>query len=103
MTFHVGQKVVFVGGGKRSISRAQIDHYKISVPRLKATYTVESVILFEGQECLRLVELNNVHVPTTTGAELAFYGFVFRPVVERKTDISIFQAMLNPSDERVAV
>lgn len=26
----------------------------------------------------------------------------FRPVVERKTDISVFQAMLNPSSDRVS-
>lgn len=30
-----------------------------------------------------------------------FYAWRFRPIVERKTDISGFKAMLNPSNQKV--
>jgi hypothetical protein len=48
---------------------------------------------------LWLDEIKNPVLRYTDGdvGEIPFAAFRFRPVVERKTDISIFTAMLKPS------
>ncbi len=49
--------------------------------------------------CLRLAEIVNpaLHVPPYTPGELTFNVRRFRPLVEHKTDISIFTKLLNPT------
>jgi len=52
---------------------------------------------------LRLDEIVNPITNWITGPdEIAFIAARFRPVTEKKTDISIFTRMLNPSDRKVA-
>jgi hypothetical protein len=41
--------------------------------------------------------INNLHAD----GERAYYSDRFRPLVERKTSIEVFQKMLNPSPEKV--
>jgi hypothetical protein len=102
--FYVGQKVCCVGlGGKQgNMTPQQAALHRINLPVVGKIYTVESIFTAPGgRECLRLVELKNGHVPTTTGDVLGFVSYMFKPVVERKTDISIFKAMLNPKTAEI--
>lgn len=48
------------------------------------------------------VVLYGVGLVEAEASGLGFDARRFRPVVERKTDISIFKAMLNPSKEQVS-
>lgn len=88
--FRVGQKVVCVDG----------DDYGVTVEG--KVYTVASVIP-RGRS-----ERDDAMGPGLTLREALpptpHHGFDarrFRPVVERKTDISIFRALLTPSKEKV--
>lgn len=74
--FHVGQKVVCVQDGFLSQINSGL-----------AIYTVSSVFMDLGVWHITLLEI-------PTAGECAIR---FRPVVTRKTDISIFKAMLKPS------
>lgn len=102
MAFYVGQKVVYLGTGTignniiasaRSPKRDQI----CTIREIDPIY-----IPFHGCPGIRVEEVVNESVrwsgiliePCRTSDN-------FRPVVERKTDISIFTAMLTPSTERV--
>lgn len=98
--FIVGQKVVCVGGfPDREIQRAKEDG--VYLPAKGAIYTIRDMepgadwwtrhLVF-----IRLVELvNTPHV--VDGIEPSFSAGGFRPVVEKKADISIFTAMLAPA------
>lgn len=104
MTFYVGQKVVCVDDDwrmflpfwmrvKAAFRRRDTD------PRRGGIYHVREVLMKDDQPWLRLAEIRN-------RAELGFVepmymGRCFRPVVERKTDISIFTAMLTPAKKAV--
>jgi len=99
--FTVGQKVVLVRSfGAISSLRAAVDG--VTLPVQGVTYTVREFDpdLSNGVLCIRLVELMN-EPHDWDGLEPSFEASLFRPVVERKTDISCFKAMLNPSKEQV--
>lgn len=88
MSFHVGQKVVCVDAapdaGKRWVSSEQ--------PVVGAIYTVSAAEFtspINGRRCIGIAELS---APRSGGHRTSR----FRPIVERKTDISIFTAMLKP-------
>lgn len=92
MTFRVGQKVVCV--------RTMPGHRRMETgvyPEEGPVYVVRSIFYFEGRALLRLQGIDNTHLHYTDGIEPGFNAKNFRPVVERKTDISIFTAMLKPS------
>lgn len=98
--FHVGQKVVCVDA---EFQRG--DFYDATTLPVEGTvYTVRDV--FEpvpGAICIRLDEIvNDVEDFECGMMEAGFMVRRFRPVVERKTDISIFKAMLNPSKQRIS-
>lgn len=94
MAFRVGQKVVCVdgspavGGGTWGLE-----------PQKGSVYEIRNIGtgLVHGQPTLMfgIVELDG----TVPG--VFWRASRFRPVVERKTDISIFTAMLNPSKQTV--
>lgn len=85
--FYVGQKVVCVNDDP--------DNYGRPVIVVKGqVYTVSRAFDWLGVRALLFVEVS-------PGGEPGWCASRFRPVVERKTDISIFTAMLNPSDKRV--
>lgn len=73
-----------------------------NVPEPGGAYTVRSIRqgLQTGVTLLLLAELDNSHMPVK-GLEPGFDSRYFRPLIERKTDISVFQAMLNPSKTEV--
>lgn len=95
MTFHVGQKVVCVESfcGQGEGVRRWPDHVTKD-----GVYTVRQFfVLYDQLACLYLDEFV---APIAFGREVPFEAKYFRPVIERKTDISIFTALLTPSPER---
>ena len=98
--FYVGQKVVCTA--RREWKAKTI--YPM-VPRRGEVYTVREVTHF-GSPGLRLVEIVNPPMHHTEGylevcwAQYDIDGHAeFRPVVERKTDISIFREMLREVEQ----
>lgn len=89
MTFRVGQRVVCVDDGPHRDGTP-------SALRGGAIYTVHKCFQHRLGIGVLLVE---VDLPRRFAG---FYATRFRPAVERKTDISIFTAMLTPSPERVS-
>lgn len=97
--FHVGQKVVCIDDSPC---------YGWPCPlRLRQVYTVKSVQhVFGRYKGVRgwfdTVSVHEANGLTAGGWEHqdGFAAQRFRPVVERKTDISIFQAMLEPKKAR---
>lgn len=100
MNFHIGQKIVFVGPGDYASFRA----LGMSVPEYRKTYTIRArppgACACCGEPGLYLCEIVNPPFLWRDGLlECGFCRYDFRPLVERKTDISIFQKML--TDNRV--
>jgi hypothetical protein len=93
--FRVGQKVVCIRRRQGDLFDGEHD------PVLGQVYTIRSLSYWEGMLGLHLEEIINPIVMTRCGIlERCFYAYRFRPVVERKTSIEIFTAMLNPSKTR---
>lgn len=72
-------------------------------PKAGVVYTIRS--LFEAkteQLCIRLVEILNPLREYNEGyMEAGFVADNFRPLCDKKTDISIFEAMLKPNKVNV--
>lgn len=98
MAFYVGQKVEFVG--------PSLEGYGFGweiMPKIGGVYTIREIVSSAlGHQGFKLVEIVNRPAQyRQRHDECNFIATRFRPIVERKTDISIFTDMLNPSDERV--
>lgn len=112
--FTVGQKVVVIKRDdltEREIkSREAAKRAGVIFPEAGKVYTVRNVysdVFINGEVTvgLHLVEIrNDPRMKFSTGrvGEIGFNASCFRPLVHRKTDISIFKAMLNPSKEQVS-
>lgn len=87
--FHVGQKVVCIFHMPENRRRADGVY-----PEKNGVYVIRSIFPdpVYGRELLRFEELTNPICDF--GMEAGFDAAKFRPIVERKTDISIFTAML---------
>lgn len=98
--FYVGQKVVCVndkplagfapfGGAEKLI--------------VGAVYTIARILV--DSHDIEIVHLEEVHRDQQSiedwGPDCGYRAVRFRPIVEKKTDISIFTAMLNPSERKV--
>jgi hypothetical protein len=108
MTFHVGQKVVRVSTPHSSgtINRRVAEAHGATFPVFGQVYTVRLVRVDpDNKEVLLLVECDNSHMAGIGFGPLepGFASHNFRPVVERKTDISIFTAMLDRTPSRETV
>jgi len=86
MTFRVGQKVVCVDASNTGGKLSENEIYTVAV--------VDTAPISRSQT-LWPAELGPR--PRDGG----WYARRFRPIVERKTDISIFTAMLNPSKQEI--
>jgi len=85
MAFYVGQKVVCVDAHPDFLLKGVI-------------YTISRVgLLTHGETGVNLAEVDTSACPHDVG----FRATRFRPLVERKTDISIFTDMLRTADEQV--
>jgi len=99
--FRVGQKVTMVRQFSPNVAaRAALDG--TTLPSYGVVYTVRGIEPdgIDGDDYLWLVELTN-KPHWSDGIEPNFGSTLFRPVVETKTDISIFKAMLTDQPERV--
>lgn len=99
LDWHVGMKVVAVGGaqdGPRQIKNAPAD---AQIPKLGCVYTIRQMNMWPDGLTILLEELDNSHLIARGFGiiEPGFNAAKFRPVQNRKTDISIFTQMLNPS------
>jgi hypothetical protein len=107
MTFRVGQKVVRVLCGPTTIGEWINKYGPISYPDVGDIVTIRAIFDLHrtGKTVLLFVEHDNsgnaAMVRDCGGQEPGFPAYYFRPLAERKTDISIFTAMLNPSKRRV--
>lgn len=107
--FHVGQKVVCIND---KLGEFRLPGFKYEEkPTLDGLvagriYTVRDVFddPVTKQPLLRLVEIirpRGCDSRKFANIEAGFHAARFKPVVERKTDISIFKAMLNPQKTEV--
>lgn len=95
--WHVGMKVVCIREWDHTPGNA--------CPQVGAVYTIRAIEVCDegtGDLFLQFHEIINPQCWWPNGyGELSFWEGGFRPVVKRKTDISIFTAMLNPADDLV--
>lgn len=99
MTFHVGQKVVCVDDAWTDL----LDHERCL--KRGAIYIVRWVGAFtygiETRLCIRVEGIHRGFDPwqpfDQDSYDMPFWSRRFRPIVEKKTDISVFTALLNPS------
>jgi hypothetical protein len=96
VTFDVGQKVICISDDWQQAMR----HFVPNIPRKGGIYHVrgyDPIVVAPdciGHEYIWLCEITN---PRVGVSEPSFLAAHFRPVLERKTNISIFTAMLNPA------
>lgn len=101
MNFRIGQKVVCVRKAKYPNS---LHGDEITV-KVGVVYTIRELYAIpeNGHLGLRFLEIRNEPRQYLNAfMECGFYANRFRPLVERKTDISIFTRMLTPSKEKVS-
>ena len=91
MSFHVGQKVVCVDasvngrGDKPALVEGNI-------------YTIAHIVTVNDKVGFNLIE---AQIPKPLRIFYPAYRATrFRPVIERKTDISVFTALLNPANHK---
>lgn len=100
--FHTGQKVVHVGFPTETFwerLRAWWWPQPPECPEVGEVYTIVNIISGPWDHpCLELLELPS---PATEHWEAGFSSEGFRPVVKRKTSISVFTQMLTPTPEPV--
>lgn len=96
--FHINQRVVCIQNF--GDDPHPLIHLVPNLPRKGGIYHVrEFTPEYRPGPWILLREIVN---PPVYGLEPNWAAHCFRPVIERKTDISIFEAMLNPSDRKVA-
>lgn len=95
MAFYVGQRVVCVDN---TLAPGVVIRSGETIPQLEVVYRIREIIEWHGKARLRLVDIVNPKCRYARGfaEEAMFAARKFRPVVEPKTDISIFTAMLKP-------
>jgi len=97
MTFRIGQKVVSI----LDWSNLKHKYPQIVFPVLNGVYTIRDIDTRGDGFSLRFEEFVNpeMWLTTSSGKLIGEPGFAvvhFRPLIERKTDISVFTAMLKP-------
>lgn len=106
--FVVGQKVVAVGRKapakptRRSVPRPEGNALGASYPEIGKIYTIRQINAWDDGVVVLLEEVCNRRFIGLKGSKIepGFPAECFRPVIDRKTDISQFKAMLNPSKVR---
>jgi hypothetical protein len=99
VNYRIGQKVV-------CIHEPNSEYYKRTCARRpveKGVYTVRGTMTAHGEVGLYLEEIiNQPYFFLNAGyVEQGFHHQHFRPVVETKTDISIFKKMLTPNTREI--
>lgn len=98
MALYPGQKVEFIGRGNYARLPSSEER-----PRHGVVYTVRDVYIHESEPGVVGVRLSEIVRPRHPiyPVEKGWDATEFRPIVERKTDISIFTKMLTPDKEEV--
>lgn len=95
MSFHVGQKVVCINDKPREPNTRWFGG---EAPVVGQTYTIKRVYVFNGCPSVWLEEVaRHQRSLAIHGTDVGYGAYRFRPVIERKTSIDIFTAMLTPS------
>ena len=84
--FHTGQKVAFIGGVFPDRDAIQLSNKKV--------YTVHSYCKNGRHGNEEGIHLNEVHNTSSSKRCSCYSAHEFRPIVEKKTDISVFTEML---------
>lgn len=85
----VGQKVVCVYNGSDEPGSWFGD-----IPKVNHIYTICGFEVVDGVDCLLLEEIRNKYITNNGDISEAYAAYRFRPLVEKKTDISIFSEIL---------
>lgn len=97
MTFRVGQKVVCIDEPRAS-QKAMWPNS--NWPSKANVYTIRAINVWPDNTLLRLEEVDNRHLEgVLSSIEPGFPAKHFRPVVERKTDITVFTEILREASE----
>lgn len=96
MVFYVGQKVVCVDAGESKFSCTPTPTFLTE----GAVYEIESIAPAPNGFPGFAVQLVGIRDETK---RWGFASYRFRPVVERKTSIEVFTAMLNPAQQKERV
>ena len=96
--FRIGQRVVCVDTTCRGMTGRPVSYWI----KEGSIYTIRWIGHWEcpfypGGICVRLEEIER---PSEHWGDCPFYADRFRPLVEKKTDISVFKALLNPVQEK---
>ncbi len=101
--FRIGQKVVCIEMDRLYPEGVEPVDEPIQ-PQVGRVYTVRQMLLgvVGNLPCIKVEEIPDHHVHVRLNGELLLGDVVFdaagfRPSVEKKTDISIFKSILNPS------
>lgn len=103
--FYIGQKVVCIAKGdwSNAIKNHSAGGQSITVPKAGVIYTIREIYTdpFTGRTGIRLAEVVNDSITRWANyklyMEIGWHEHEFRPLRERKTDISIFRKLLGPS------
>lgn len=107
MTFYVGQKVVRVPVSdevRKSTSPYLKDKATNGTPEIGGVYTIRAINIWPSKTILRFQEFDYSHLIGVglVHIEPGWNSLGFRPIVERRTDISIFTKMLGPRMKRLS-
>jgi hypothetical protein len=103
--FRVGQKVVCVREPCPGHER-RFAYPDEQIPKFGSVYTIRDALMIQGESCpqYRLQEIVNPVYRYSQGAmECTYPHAAFRPVIERKTDISCFTQILDKVNKRETV
>lgn len=87
--FHVRQKVVCVCNHNIGLGCWLRD-----IPKVNHIYTIRGFEVANGIDCLLLEEITNRYLTEGGTYSEAYAASRFRPLVDKKTDISIFNEIL---------
>ncbi len=105
MTFRVGQKVVCVVD--QGEWNTKLVATKITLPVKNGIYTIREIyqgVTKTGECYVTLNEIVNPKVWHIFGKEEhRFFSEAFRPIVENKTDISVFEKLLDTNNHKIPI
>lgn len=91
--FYVGQKV-------ECVDDTHPQNRPLGLLKAKSTYTIRWIGQFRGRLCVRVDEIIRPCGNDRTPFDTPYYSSRFRPIVERKTDISVFTQILDDVNTR---
>jgi hypothetical protein len=96
MTFRVGQKVIRIGSASGNVvGRRLVRDLGFSYPAMGDVVTIKTINDWPTQTVLTFHEHDNSHLIGYSGTlEPGFDAICFRPIQERKTDISFAHEIL---------